>query len=181
MGSSFYRERLGGIWIVLGLGLILAVVTVFLLLNIFGGTKTESSTPREDVAIRSLTCTKEGYGYPFFQSISTDNSFMRIVMAFWGDEIDSVSLQYELRYESRDAALRSEAVNHAAMNNSFQNEGLQPDAFDASYGVLSDMFKFGLFVRGDEMDETAMKYLLADGRTYDALRANYIGLEFECE
>lgn len=106
-----------------------------------GETKTYGDYPNPE-SNESLKCESVGFSYPFFSHDNARKRTTKINAVFGKDELKTISLIYVLNYDDVSEIESSEASNHIAMNESFYEDNLGPDSFDANYARLSDALKF---------------------------------------
>lgn len=162
----------------------IAIAIIILIFLLKGETKTSGNYP-EDLTNSSLSCSKNGELYPFFEYDQSDRKEIIINASFNKQQLGSISLITRLYYSDEDKIIGSEAFNHAAMNKSF-GPSLGPDALGASYAKLSDSMKMSLFANQSDINtETARFFLIdTDGglpQTLDEYRSNYEQQGFSCE
>ena len=142
----------------------------------YGGTK----------LIKHLTCESYTTSYPLFNYDGSDSKSIRINASFEDDRLSSISLIYKLGYSNTEEIDKSEATNHAALNMSYQNDGLASDSYSAKYSKFKDGIQLSLYVTSDDIDNKALKYFILDGLTSVAYNREeieriYIGKGLKCE
>lgn len=168
---------------VMGIVLILVAAVLLVWFFLHGETKVSGGWPEPEVSV-AVVCKSESFEYPFFTYDQSSSKTTEINAVFKDDKLSMLSFIYTLGYGNEAASTESEARNHAAMNISFGNAGLEADALGASYSVLSDAMKFSLSADGNAARGIGARYfMLTGGETYNVgrLMANYQGQGFECE
>ena len=90
---------------------------------------------------------------------------MKITATFNDGEMSSIALTYKLNYDTAEEIKKSESSNHGALNTLSQDEGLGPDAYEATYSKLKDGLQLSLYATGSEIDSRALKYFMLDSLT----------------
>lgn len=136
------------------------------------------------VYLSSLTCESDEYVYPFLVFNESVRSELRIIAVFGDNEFKTISLQQMLYYDDDESIKASEASNHAAMNISFGDNGLEADALGANFARIQGGMRFGLYETRDKIDDEYMQYFLldrVDGYDYEHIRQAYEELGMICE
>lgn len=109
-----------------------------------------------------ISCIGNGFLYPIFDFDEAYDKQLQINAIFDNNELYSISLVYRMTYDSDSKAERSEALNHAAMNNDFGINGLYADSYNASYSRINNNFQMNLYANGNMINDTAMRYFMLD-------------------
>lgn len=170
-----------------GLGLVGIAIVLGIIFWLKGETKTYGEFPNPESA-SSLNCSAIGISYPFFEYDNSSKRTTEINATFSGDELDKISLEYILTYESSESIVESEGINHGAMNRKFSAEGLGTDAFEATYGRLNDGLKYSIWAKSNTIykNDAAAKYFLLENienKPYlkTAVKNAYKQKGFKCE
>lgn len=151
-------------FLILVWGLVFSVVVVILLASFFSQNKFESGSRTEVIKqTRSLTCESDQYLYPFFEFDESDRKELKIVVTFDDEMFKVISLQQTLYYSDPELIVQSEAMNHAGLNVSFGENGLETDTFEANYAVLEDAMRFGIYGERNSIKDVGMQYFLLEG------------------
>lgn len=170
-------------------GTIILCIIILLLVIFFCSGKTTTTGGDKDVTITNrINCTSNTVIYPFFDHDNSEANRpeTKIDVIFKDSVLSSLSLIYKLHYSSADEITVSEAFNHAAMNISFSNKGLGPDALNATYNKLKDNLQFSIYASGSELEDSALEYFMLnpeDKANYnDEFIANYyINMGMNCQ
>lgn len=165
--------------------LLIVVAVVCLLISLTNGKTTIVNTYDNAKGRDSVVCESNITTYPLFSYDNSDSKTIKINAVFDSDRLISISLVYKLKYSNQSEIRKSESVNHGALNISLQNEGFNPDAFEAKYSKLEDGLQLSLFASGDEISSKALKYFMLDGLTpsytQEDFRDIYVSQGFNCE
>ena len=171
-------------FLILVWGLIFAVVVIILLASFFSQNKIENGSRTEIIEqTKSLTCESNQYLYPFLKFDESDRKELKIVVTFNDDTFKVISLQQTLYYSDPELVMQSEAMNHAGLNVSFGENGLETDAFEANYAMLEDAMRFGIYGERNSVDDVGMQYFLLetiDKYDYEQIRNAYENLGLIC-
>ncbi|MBR3248735.1 hypothetical protein IKF89_01760 [Candidatus Saccharibacteria bacterium] len=161
MSSQNDRQRIEKTWLVVaGMTLIIIAIVLIFYFWLRGETKVTGEWAGAQ-ATKSLTCEGEGIEYPIFTYDNTVKKTTKINAVFTEtDNLDMISLRQAMYYNDSNAINASEVYNHAAMNLSFADSGMNPDALNASYAVLPDGMKMTLYASSSQLGSPAMKYFL---------------------
>ena len=165
-------------------GIFFAIIAFLIFASLFSQRQEKTGENSEAVHISSLTCTADDYLYPFLVFDNANKKDFRIVVSFEGEKIKSASLQQMLYYDDSDLIKQSEGENRAAMNMSFSENGLDPDALDANYAKLKDGIKISFYGSFERDGKTGMKYFLLDeSKEYNinSAKQSYEALGMNCE
>lgn len=113
--------------------------------------------------IDAVTCESDTMSYPFFEFDNAVRKNLKIVVSLDERGVRTVDLQYALYYNEPEMIVKSEAANHAAMNNQFYESGLGSDAVGATYSILNDSLQLNLHQTGDKMTAAEGEFLLING------------------
>ncbi len=136
------------------------------------------------IYLSSLTCESNEYIYPFFTFDESVKSELRIIAIFGDNEFKTISLQQTLYYDDDESVAASEAVNHAAINISFGDNGLEADALGANFANTQGGMRFGLYETREKIEDEYMQYFLLDeagGYDYEHVKRAYEELGMTCE
>lgn len=138
---------------------ILAVV----IWRLMQGTETTTGDWAATESNDSLTCEVNNMEYPFFEYDNATKKNTKVNVIFDNaDKLSTISLKQTMYYDSASEINASEAFNHAAMNISFQNNGLGADAFNATYTLLEDSMRMSLYANASKINGVSVKYFLLD-------------------
>ncbi len=170
--------------ILIGLLLLIAAAVFIIIFLVNGQTKVTGEFPEDEFMI-STSCEADNVVYPFFKNNSSkEKASIKIVSN--DKKIDTLSLVYYLYYDTEDEITKSRDENHYAMNVSFDQAGLEPDALGANYSRLADSFKFSLFAKANILNSKTAKFFLLDGidgndgLKYDTAVSMYKSQGFKC-
>lgn len=161
----------------------LLAVAVVVVVAMMSQRQTKSGSNPEEVKVQSLTCESDNVIYPFLKYDNSVQKNLKIIATFDGDKIDTISLTQMLYYADEETVIQSEGENHAGMNMSFGENGLEADALEANYAKLKDGLRFGIYGVYDKMTEAEMQYFLLNNgkeRTYNDVKLTYEGLGMIC-
>ena len=164
-------------------GCFFALIAIVLIISLLSQRLVTISDDVEDVYIKSLTCEADNYLYPFFVFDQSIKKEFKIIVTFDEESFKTISLQQMLYYDDDEYIKQSETKNHAAMNISFGENGLEADTLDAVYARRKDGMRFGIYGVREGISDEAMKYFLldeAESYDYDSVRLIYEGLGMIC-
>lgn len=170
---------------IIGIFLILVALVLIVVFLMEGETIVTGGFPDQESAV-STTCASTSIEYPIFTLNDAARKKLEIKVVANGDKVSTIGLVNQLYYSSEEAIRNSEAVNHFAMNKSFEDDGMKPDDLGATYMKLSDNLKMSLFAQGVDLDQTSLKYFLLndvemkDELKYGAVKKAYQSLGFSC-
>lgn len=143
-------------------GCILIILAVVLIIGfLLQGQTTISGEHQEIEQSPTLTCKANDYEYPFFTYDSSDKKTIEINLIFENNRIRTAALKYTLYYSDPNIVQQSEAVNHADMNISFTQNGLESEALGVSYSKQTDKLIMTLYANGSDLNSTeAKRYFL---------------------
>lgn len=148
-------------FIIVGILLILIAV-IYLILFFLKGETVITGNYEGTEAQEHLICESNDTTYPLFNYDDSNSKSMKINTIFKNDELSSISLTYKLGYNSVEEIRQSEAFNHATLNTISQNEGLGPDAYNATYSKLKDGLQLSLYATSSDIDDKALKYFMLE-------------------
>ena len=183
MSDRITRTEKSNRFLVLIWSVFFGVISMGLAVSIFSQRETKSGSNEDEVHVKSITCQSDDFIYPFFKDDEIVDEEFKIIVIFDGEIPRTLSLQQVLYYNDIESIKRSEAENHAIMNNSFDNDGLGADAVNATYSLLSNGMRFGLYGVYEKMSEIEMKYFLLEGvEQYDSetLKSAYEKMGLRC-
>lgn len=171
-------------WVYVLIGIVCIIVTVIaiILYLLQGSTKTISGGEVE--LSESMACEGEGFFYPMFKYDNAKSKSIKINIMLNDDKIDTINLIYELGYDDAEQIKQSSAENHAAMNFSFEDDSLGPDALRAHYSNLEKASQMALYAEAKDLNGVTKKYFLLDGvnsLTKDNIAKKYNELGMNCE
>lgn len=142
----------------------LLIITAVILIVCFllSGKETVSGQWLDGESTTSLTCEGKNIDYAFFAYDNADKKETKINATFDGsDNLNSISLRQTMYYDDLAKINASETNNHAAMNISFSESGLNADAFNATYTMASDSLKMTLYTTSEKLKTSnGEKYFL---------------------
>ena len=160
-----------------------AVASIIITVSIFSQKREDDNEGATITVIKAVTCKSDDYFYPLFSHDEATKKELRIIVTFNGDDVRSLSLQQMLYYDDKDLAVKSEAENHAAINGHFGEDGMEADALGASFAVMGEGVRYGIYATYDELGMKGKKYFLLDkAKDYDfnSIKDAYTGLGLEC-
>lgn len=171
-------------WIIpTGILLILVAIVLMIIFLLRGETTVTNSTTTE-AKNTTLSCSTAGLDYPFFRYDESTSKETKITAIYSGEDFKSIALFQTMYYDDESLVKGSEAQNHAAMNISFGESGLEANAFSAAYSMQDDKMEMSLYATNSDFNTNAGKYFLANGYSYksaiDKLEKNYEDQGFEC-
>ncbi len=171
------------IYAILGV-LLIVVAVVLVILFLLRGNTTISDSTRTDIVTESLSCEANDVEYPIFTFDKSDKKSFKINMVFGEKKLDTLSLIYRLYYSNTDDITESEVTNHIAMNESFADDGLQPNSFGAVFATLNDSMQMTLNAVKKQINGSSAKYFLLEevaNYSKDNLKKHYESKGFECK
>lgn len=109
----------------------------------------------------ALVCVNDDAEYPYYNYEGATRHETKITAMFTDDKLKSISLANTLFFDNVDDVVRSEALNHAAMNLSFAENHLGLALFSAAYARLEDRMVGSIYTASDDFrDGVAPYYLL---------------------
>lgn len=168
-----------------GIIIIVCIIAVAIILLIFGmqGKTTITGGYPDPVSNSSLSCKSEGISYPIATYDNSTKKTLDIDAIFRNNLIDSISLKYTLYYENNADIIGSEAHNHAAMNKSFYQNGLNTDEFNLHLQKHEDRMAMSLYAaKADLANNAARKYFILeqDTSTITDIKSAYEKQGFVC-
>lgn len=142
--------------------ILIAAFLIVLIIYLTRGEVTITGENPDDVTDASLSCESKNFVYPIIDGEEKTKKSTSINMIFSKDSVRSISLVYNLFYNTPEKIVGAEARAHADMNISFGKSGLNADAFNATYAKLSDRMKLSLYATGENFNDSAKKYFLID-------------------
>ncbi len=161
----------------------LVLVATVLIIQMQGTTTTSGSFP-EPQSTDSLTCTNNSEVLSILEPRNALSKSTKVVATFSRDKMESISVNYSLKYSTATDTRDSENVNHVKMNQSTQNAGLGPDIFNLHISNLSDGLEIRMFAEVDDITNVSAKYLMleqANGSySKSSVKNNYVSQGFNC-
>lgn len=174
------------VWIILAI-IIIFIVLVVALFELMGGQIVTSRQTVETVQGSSLVCKSKNV-YPIFSYDLSKDKELKIIVGFYNNKINAISLTYDLYYDDAKQIMASETNNHAAMNIDFSKNNLSSDSYNANYSKLEDRMRMALYTNVNEVDNNIARYFLinlddksAIPRTLVEYQKNYETQDFTCE
>lgn len=164
-------------------GIFFMIVIIIAVTALFSQKQTTTGSNPGETAVKSLTCESDSYYYPFFKYDNSTKKHFKIVATFSDQAFRTISLQQMLYYNDEEETKNSEALNHAAMNISFSERGMDADALGANYAMLKEGLRFSLYGEYEHMKTNEVDYfLLGESNSYDYeyLKSTYEGLGMKC-
>lgn len=171
-----------GRWVIFW-SIVFAIAAVVIIVSIFSQVRFDTGGEAKVTEIRALVCKSDDYFYPLLSYDESISKEFKIITTFAGDEVRSMSLQQMLYYDNNEQITMSEAENHAEMNKQFGQDGLPADALDASFAMIDNGLRVGLYSTYDRLGANSMKYfLLKETRDYDysSIKDYYTELGLKC-
>ncbi|MBQ2695118.1 hypothetical protein IJG04_00555, partial [Candidatus Saccharibacteria bacterium] len=159
------KKRDKNTWLIVVSILLVCIAVVCLILFLTQGQTTVTGGYDGLEAQEHLVCESKTTTYPLFSYDNSTSKSMKITATFRDDDLNSISLTYKLNYDDAEEIKKSEATNHGALNTTSQDEGLGPDAYEATYSKLKDGLQLSLYATGSEIDSRALKYFMLDSLT----------------
>ena len=160
--------------------IVVSVTTIMLLLQ----GNTTISGGGEVLTPESLTCKAEGLWYPFFSYDNSNNKSIKLnILLDDKGKLNTISLEYRLKYDSSELIDKSKAANHAALNLSFGNNSLSPDSFEARFSNMGDVMQLDMYAKVGEINGVTAQYFLINGTNdlkRDTLTKNYNNQGLNC-
>lgn len=152
-------------WLVIASIVLVCIAVVCLVLFLTQGQTTVTGNYDGTDTQEKIVCESKITAYPLFTYDSSNGKSMKITGTFQDKELKTISLTYKLNYDDTEQVKQSEAANHGALNTLSQNEGLGPDAYEATYSKLKDGLQLSLYASGSEIDNRALKYFMLEDLT----------------
>ena len=165
-------RKIINIFIIIAIIGVLACCVVAIILRMNGST-TIVKSDEADLSSETLTCESSSILYPIFSYDNSRTKKLIIISNFYGGKLNAISLEYTLYYDSADLITASEAHNHASMNKSFANSGLNPDSFSVNYAKMNDSLRTTLYVEGSDLNSASLKYFMIEDDVTLSSLANY--------
>lgn len=170
--------------LILGLCLVIVAIIVIILFFLKGNTVI-SNTGGDTTTTEALACESSKVSYPYFTYDNSTKKNMKINIIFMNNKIDSISLIYNLYYNSAEEINRSESLNHAEMNKNFATKGLDADSLDAKYSKLDTSLQMTLNAETQKINEISARYFLLDkaasSYNMDSLSKQYNSKGLDCK
>lgn len=139
--------------------LLAIVITIVFLLK---GSMVKTGEWNRMRTTETVTCESSKITYPIYKYDNTDNRLLKIITTFANNNLDKISLRYQLKYDDATLARKSDAENQAAMNHSFNDNGLEPYAFYAKYSNINNVFQMTLYAKSEDLNKDTLKYFMLD-------------------
>ena len=160
--SGAKKRKSNDLYSIVGIILVLAAVVLLIWFLLKGQTTVEGGFPDPEKTT-SISCkASSSFLYPFFKYDNSNGKSTEINATFENDELRKIALIVMMNYGSVEEIEQSEANNHAAMNFSFADAGLGPDAFSSNYARLSSGLKYSISNGADDLYKGGTKYFLLE-------------------
>ena len=159
------KKRSINTWLIITSIAFICVAVVCLILFLTQGQTTVTGGYSGLEAQEHLVCESKTTTYPLFSYDNSNGKSMKITATFNDGEMSSIALTYKLNYDTAEEIKKSESSNHGALNTLSQDEGLGPDAYEATYSKLKDGLQLSLYATGSEIDRRSLKYFMLDSLT----------------
>lgn len=156
------QNKSGVVMKVAGAVLIVAAVVLLAVFLVNGQTQVGGAYPAP-VTSKTLVCETSGLAHPVAGDKFATSSTMKINAIIDGEKLKVISLIYTTNYADEVAAEDGRNEEHAAMNLSYADEGLEVDALGASYSRSGTKVTMSLYATANEVNSVSEKYLLLDG------------------
>lgn len=113
----------------------------------------------------SLVCESTSISYPPIGEDSSTSKSLKISAITSDNKLSSVSLIYTLNFPDSAKAESARSLGHAAMNNAFAKDNLEPDSFSAAYSVIKSSAKFSFYSTIKDLTPATRHFFLLDGIT----------------
>lgn len=174
----------GWLWALIGAILVVSGMIVAIVLLLKGETSV-SNPGREIKSTAALSCEGDNITYPFFVTDYSNSRKTRIRAAFTNEDLDTISLTYQLSYDSEAQIEKSNTDNSIAMNEDFHNDGLARDALGMKFSALSNAAQMTLYAEASSLNDITAKYFLLNkamgNYTQGNLRSIYEEIGLDCE
>ena len=167
-------------------GIILFLIAFVLLVLFFmkGQTTTKGEFP-EDVVSEAIACSSKSIQFPYFTYDNSIGKEMKVNVIFENNNISSISLIYDLKYDNESKSLESYNINHSALNTYFGQNSLESDALGAVFANLGSEMKLSLYASGDELNVNTAKFFMVPegvnlGAGIEILMGQYEKSGFTC-
>lgn len=149
---------------IIGIIILAAIVVITILFFLLQGSTTTTGNFPENTSDKSLTCAGENIAYPIFTYDNATKKTAEISVLFSKDKFKSIVIAYNLYYTDVNSISASEAHNHAAMGQSFADDGLEADALSATYSKFDDRMQMRLYATDNQLTDKTTKYFMIDSR-----------------
>lgn len=146
---------------IIGIVCLLAAIVILIVFLMRGETKTNNSGSNTEKSV-SLSCKVNDISYPIFVYDNSNSKTTQIDAIFSNDTLKTISLKHTLFYSNENLIERSDAHNHAAMNISLQDKGLDINILSPSYSQQKDKYVMTLYATDEILDAFLGKYFLID-------------------
>ena len=163
--------------------LFIAVSVVLLFWFLLRGQTFVSGKYPEPEASKSLTCFREDYDYPVYNSQDATKSTTSIVAIFSENSISSISLTQKYYYNDEASAMANKGRFQVTMSKCFAGSSLKYGALGVSYAVANDMLRISLSADSNEINGNSKSYFLINGspESFSDYKENYEGQQFVCK
>lgn len=140
--------------------LLLLIIIIIIIWLLRGKTTTTGQYPA-NVRNEYLTCESSNVAYEKVSSVDSDNKTLKISMIFYGEEtFNSASLQYIMKFDTKDKAYSAEAVSHAQFNKGLAAVGLKSEAFNNKFSLMDETLSVAIHASVSDLNETTADYFL---------------------
>ena len=161
-----------------GLSLVLVAGVLLFWFFMKGETTITGNWPEPELS-QSMSCESNNFAYPFFTYDKSTKKSTRINIIFNNDNLYSIALIYNLYLNDAEIISSSEAANHAAMNISFGNNGLEAESLGMDFARLQDSLKMSLYAKSSDINSASAKYFLLDDNDSKAYNVELVKKSYE--
>ena len=177
------RKSINKYWYVLiGLLLIIAIITIPLILSMRGDTVTTGQWSEE--TSESLSCKARNVDYKYFgdDKVTSSNN-VQVNAIFNNDKIVSISLVRKMTYADAETASAKSDLHEFNVNKKFGEDGLGAYALNANFSKNESTAQMSLYATSSEINGTTIKYFMLDNlpKDIDGYKKGYSNRGFTCE
>lgn len=170
-------------WVIGGIFVVIIAVVVFLVLRMQGTVSSGGAFPDAE-SVQSLTCTNDSAVLSLINTKNATSVSTKMIATFSKNKLDNISMNYSLKYSSKEDIKDSENINYAAINLSSQKEGLGPDIFNLRFNKLEDSLEIRMYAESEKIGAVSAKYLMleqaAGSYSESSIKKNYTSQGFKC-
>lgn len=177
------KRKINKYWYVLiGVFLIIAIISIPLILSMGGDIKTTGSWSEE--TSESLSCKARNVDYEYFgEDKATSSNNVRVNAIFNNGRLASINLVRKMTYIDADIARIWSDAHEGNMNKKFAEDGLGAYALNANYSKNESTAQMSLYATSSEINNTTIKYFMLDNlpKDIDGYKKGYSDKGFTCE
>lgn len=176
------RNKNNWLWVLLGI-IFIVVAVVLVILFLLQGKTFMSTSDGELKNTSALSCTGTDIEYPFIVN-DTKNHSMKIKIIFQSGQLNTISLTYQMYYDSVSKIEQNVTDSSIALDKAFYQDGLPPDSLGSKFSALSNSAQMSIFSEAANLNDITAKYFLLEDTennyTQNNLKEAYEEKGLEC-